>query len=268
MLYNSKGKKLIIGSSEMHYVTFGYGEKELIIILGLGDGLRSVKGQSLVLASFYKEYAKSFRVYVFGRKEVIPNDYSIKDMAKDQVTAMELLGIQSAVVMGVSQGGMIAQQMAIDFPQVVEKLVIGVSVSRNNETLNSVVNRWIAMAQAGNYRALLDDTMKKTYTHSKYKQLKFWVPLVSLIGRPKSFDRFIIQAKACLNHHVYDQLHQIVCPALVIGGDQDEVAGLNSSEEMADKIDNCQRVIYKGLGHGAYEEAKDFNQRVIAFLTN
>jgi pimeloyl-ACP methyl ester carboxylesterase len=55
---------------------------------------------------------------------------------------------------------------------------------------------------------------------------------------------------------------------LVIGGGSDAVVGKNASEEMAEKIKGSKLIIYEGLGHGAYEEAKDFNYQVMKFLSN
>lgn len=53
----------------------------------------------------------------------IPENYSTRDMAEDQAKAMKALGIANANVMGVSQGGMIAQYLAIDHPELVRKLI-------------------------------------------------------------------------------------------------------------------------------------------------
>ena len=78
--------------------------------------------------------------------------------------------------------------------------------------------------------------------------------------------RFIIQANACTQHNTYNELDRIRCETLVIGGDSDKVVGKNSSEEIAEKIPTSKLVIFKGLGHMAYEEAKDFNHQVLSFL--
>lgn len=58
-----------------------------------------------------------------------------------------------------------------------------------------------------------------------------------------------------------------MCPALVIGGGCDRIVGSDASLELAAKIKNCELFVYHGLGHGAYEEAKDFNHRVLDFLS-
>lgn len=266
MIFKAREGKISVGKSDMHYISFGTGSKNLVIIAGLGDGLKSIKGQSLTLAYYFREYSREFRVYIFGRKENLPRKYSILDMAKDQKIAMDILGLTSAHIMGISQGGMIAQQIAIDYPYVIDRLVLSVSVSRPTDTLKTVLSGWIDMAEKGDYKELLRDTMEKTYTQEKYNKYKVLLPIFSLIGRPKSFERFIVQANACLQYNVYDKLNLVSCPTLVIGGDNDKVTGPLSSEEMSHQIQGSKLILYKGLGHGAYEEAKDYNRQVIRFL--
>src|SRR5699024_2075569 len=100
----------------------------------------------------------------------------------------------NAHIMGISQGGMISQYLAIDYPKVVDKLVIGVSASKQNGTIQQVVNGWIDMAKAGNYKSLIIDSLEKTFTENKLKKYKQFYPILTKIGKPKSFNRFIIQA--------------------------------------------------------------------------
>lgn len=266
MFYNAVGKKVEIEETDLDYIEFGYGQQPLVILPGLSDGLRTVRGLALALAFYYKQFAKDFRVYIFSRKNYIDKGYTAKDMARDQKIVLEKLGIKYAFIMGVSQGGMIAQHLAIDHPEIVEKLIIGVSVSKQNQTIQSVVKSWIKMAELNDYKALTIDTMEKTFTEKRLKRNRPFYPILTKIGKPKTFNRFLIQANACINHNSYDSLDRIACPTLVIGGDSDNVVGKNSSEEMAEKIKNSKLIVYEGLGHGAYEETKDFNQQVKRFL--
>jgi len=266
MFYKAEGSRIKIGNTDMDYVVSGCGKQPLVVIPGLSDGLKTVKGQALTLAAYYKKFSKDFRIYTFSRKNSLEKGYSTRDMARDQKTAMEILGIKKACVMGISQGGMISQYLAIDYPEIVEKLVIAVSVSRPNPTLDEVVNSWINMAETKDYKKLIIDTMYKTYTKKHYNKYKPLLPIFSRIGKPESFERFIIQAKACLSHNAYNELNMIKSPVLVIGGDSDRVVGKNTSEEMAERIEQSKLVLYKELGHGSYEEAKDFYPKVKDFL--
>ena len=59
----------------------------------------------------------------------------------------------------------------------------------------------------------------------------------------------------------------ISCPVLVIGADSDRVLGGEASEEIASAIPGAELYMYEGYSHGVYEQANDFNSRVLEFLT-
>ena len=132
MLFNIKEGSIKIDNTTMDYVVFGKGTKPFVIIPGLS--LKRVKGAGHSLAYMYQMFAKDYRVYVFDRKEKIQEGYTVKEIAEDTAYVMKVLGISGAYVFGVSQGGMIAQYLAMDYPELVEKLVLGVTLSRHNET--------------------------------------------------------------------------------------------------------------------------------------
>ena len=115
MPYNVKNCKLHLEDTDMDYIVFGNGKKELIIIPGLGDGLKNVKNMAAPYSLMYKEFAKKYRVYMFSRRNLQYEGFNTRDMAKDVKFAMDSLGIEKADIIGISQGGMIAQYLAVDF---------------------------------------------------------------------------------------------------------------------------------------------------------
>lgn len=268
MFLNAKGGSISIENTAMEYISFGNGNKVLIMIPGLGDGLKTVKGYAVPFAMMYREYAEKYRVYVFSRRNKLPQVFSTRAMAKDIAIAMEYLNIEKADVLGVSQGGMIAQYLAIDYPERVNRLCLAVTLSKQNETVQRVVSNWIEMAKSDDYKDLFIDTAEKSYSEKYLKKNRWLYPLMGRVGKPKSFERFIILANACLGHNAYDDLGKIKAPTLVIGGAEDKIVTGEASKEIAEKIQNSQLYMYNGLGHGAYDEAKDFNQRVLDFLNN
>ena len=100
---------IAIRDTDMYYVSIGKGNKNLVVLPGLSDGLATVKGKAFILASPNRHFFKNYTVYMFSRKNVMPEGYTIREMASDQAAAMKELGIVKASVLGVSQGGMIAQ---------------------------------------------------------------------------------------------------------------------------------------------------------------
>ena len=120
MFYHAKNGTVKLSGGEMEYIRFGSGNRNLVMLPGLGDSLRSLKGTALPVAVMYRQFAKDFTVYMFSRRQNLPSGYTTRQMARDQAEAMEQLGIEQADVFGVSMGGMIAQYLAIDHPQKVE----------------------------------------------------------------------------------------------------------------------------------------------------
>lgn len=257
---------LSIDGSEMDVVKFGKGKKNLVMIPGLGDGIKSVKDASAGLALSYSAFAKEYTVYVFSRKRKLAEGCTTEHMAKDQSLAMELLGIEKASVIGVSQGGMIAQHLAADFPEKVEKLVLAVTAPKSNEIIQNVVGRWIELAKKREYKKVFIDTAENSYSEKYLKAYRPLLPLLSALGIPNDHERFLIQASSCLTHDASQKLCSISCPTLIIGAQQDKTVGVAASEELANSIRNSELYIYNEYGHAAYEEAKDFNSRVLAFL--
>ena len=266
MFFNAQNKRVLLQDTEMDYVVFGQGLYPLVILPGLSDGLQTVRGQAILLSWYYRQFSKDFRVYIFSRKNKTTQGYTTREMAKDQQKVLHQLDIERAFVMGVSQGGMVAQYLAIEFPDLVKRLVIAVSISRPNMTIQAAVESWKQMATADDYKSLIIDTMEKTFSARQLRKYRPFYPVISRLGKPNSFRRFLNQAEACLGHDAYGELNRINCPTLVIGGGIDLVVGPNSSEEMAAQIEDSQLVIYPELGHGAYEETKDFNRQVKRFL--
>ncbi len=265
MLYHAKNGHLEIPGGEMDYIRFGSGKRMLVMLPGLGDGLRTVKGMALPLAVLYRSLARDFTVYAFSRRTDLPEHMTTREMAADLSRAMDTLNLKKAAVVGVSQGGMIAQWLAVDDPGKVSRLVLTVTLSQPNDTVRDVVGRWTDMAKRGDYRGIMLDTAERSYSEKRLRTARMQYGLLGSFGKPKSFDRFLTQAESCVTHDARDRLSGILCPTLVIGGTDDRIVTGQASEEIAARIPDCRLFLYEGLGHGLYEEAPDYLQRVADF---
>ena len=103
MFGNIKTGSISIGESEMQYVVFGKGTRPLVILPGLSDGLRTVKGTGLMLWYQYRKFARAFQVWVFSRKNKLKSQMTTREMAKEQAMAMDKLKLNKACIMGISQ---------------------------------------------------------------------------------------------------------------------------------------------------------------------
>lgn len=263
MLYNAKELKLKLQNMELNYIKFGKGKKPLIMIQGLNT--RGIKGAALPLAFAYRIFCKDYTVYLFDRRPEVEDGITVREMAADIALAMNALGLKNADVFGCSQGGMIAQYLAIDRPDLVNKLVLAVTVSRNNDNLITTVNSWVEMTKKGDIKALVLDMAEKMYSDAYLRRYRPLLPLLTVMQKPRDTERFIRLARACLSCNAYEELDKIKCPVLVLGGREDKIVGAESSLEIIERL-GCGFYIYDGLGHAVYEEAKDFNARIYDFL--
>ncbi len=264
MAFSVKEQKLDLKDSQTGTIRFGTGSRNLLMIQGLNTN--GIKGAGLSLAWMYRMFAKAYTVYFFDRRRLVPEGMTVREMAGDVAEAMDALGIQNADVIGISQGGMIAQYLAIDRPDLVNKLVLAVTLSRNNDTIQAVIKKWISLTEQNDWKQLAADMAEKMYTESYLKRYRPMLPLLAVLQKPKDAQRFIRLAKACLTCKAYEELDKIQCPVFVIGGGQDKIVTGAASEETAKKL-NCEYYLYDDLGHAAYEEAADFNRKVYDFLT-
>lgn len=266
MLSAAKNKKIQIGDTDMYYVSFGHGKKPLVILPGLGDGLKTVKGLALPLSMKYKELLDDFKIYSFSRKNYLPEGYTTRDMARDQAEVMKMLGIEHAHLMGISMGGMVSQYVAIDYPELVDKLVLAVTLSEPNSIMSDSVDVWLELAKKREFQQLMTDIARRMYTEEFFRKNEWLLPVTGIVGEPKSYDRYIVMAKACRSHNAHEELGKIKAHTLVIGGELDATLGAEPSRRIAERIPSAELYMYEEYGHGLYEESKEFESRVKEFL--
>ena len=163
---------LHVNNIEMDYITFGKGAKTLIMIQGLNTN--GIKGAATGLAYMYRLFAKEYTVYLFDRRKDLKEGVTVRELAADIALAMDTLGIKKADVFGVSQGGMIAQYLAIDRPDLVHRMVLAVTLSRNNSTVKKVVENWIHLTEKADWKELVLDMTYKMYSDAYVKKYQFF----------------------------------------------------------------------------------------------
>ena len=260
------GGSVNIGTTSMEYVRFGNGPETLILLPGLSDGLSTVKGMAWVLSMPYRKYMHDYTIYMFSRKNDMPEGYTIEDMADDQASVLGQLGITKTAVLGVSQGGMIAQALAIRHPDLITKLIIAVSAPNANDLVKENVNRWLEIVSRNDHRALMIDTAEHYYSEGYRKKYRLLYPSLGLVGKPKTYERFIRNAQAILAFDMFDKLKLISCPTLILAGRNDQIVGVQASLDMHEQIAGSDLYIYEEYGHAPNEEDRHFYDRIFAWL--
>lgn len=245
-------------------IKFGKGEKPLVILPGLSyDGFLD-KAEDLERA--YRVFTEKFTVYLIDRNLTPKKGYTVKDMADDVAQVLKRLRIATADVFGVSLGGMVAQLLAVNYPKTVNKLVLGSTLSRPNDTFLTTLARWETLVKKGDSAAFMTDmnkTIYSSYTLKKYADV--FAVLKTDFDEFKSA-RFLTYTAAAEKFDVYGSLNIIKSETLVIGALKDKITTAASARETAARL-NCEYFEYRKYGHAVFDEAPKYKERVFKFLT-
>lgn len=252
-----------VNEIEMDWFSFGTGKKAFIIIPGLS--LRSVMLSADSIREAYKDFAEDYTVYVFDRKKNAKSGYSVREMAADTAAVMRHLGIENADIFGASQGGMMAQYMAIDSPELVHSIILASTCARSGRKTEKVFEKWISLAEKHEIQKLNHSFFETIYSDELLAQSADVMPFLESQGTAEECDNFVIFAKACIEFDSYDELEKIKCPAYVIGAVDDRALSGEASFELAEKL-GCELYMYEEYGHAVYDEASDYKQRILDFL--
>lgn len=249
---------------EMSYFAFGKGERAFVILPGIG--VKSVVSVAKAVENAYSGFADDYTVYVFDRRRNCPSAYSIREMAADTAAVMRELGIADADVFGASQGGMIAQYLAIDSPELVHAIVLGSSCAWCNDTIRATCEQWIALAEKRDITALTADFIDRLYSENTIRQYKEFLIHMNDNVCDADIDRFIILAKAIFSFDARADLAKVQCPSLVIGVENDLAVGTDASRKLAELLGGELYIYSSGYGHCVFDEAPDYKERLLGFF--
>ena len=256
------------GGFSMRFFRFGKGTRVLAILPGLS--VQSVMGLADAVEESYRLLTDDFTLYVFDRREHVPAAYSMQDMARDTEEVFDALGLKHMSVFGASQGGMLAMQIALDRPDLMDKLMLGSTTAHMTEQRFYLIEKWIALAKEGRAEDLYLSFGQAIYPQDMFDQSRQALMEAAAAVTGEELSRFVILAESMKGFDVRDKLHELDCPVLVIGDDSDEVLGADASLQLADHLGarpGVELSRYSGYGHAVYDTAPDCRERMLRFLT-
>ena len=253
---------------EIYYEIHGQGDP-LVLIMGLRRNVEWWYGQIPALSKHFKVVAFDNRGA--GRSEKPVMDYTIKLFADDTMGLMEALNIKKAHVLGVSMGGYIAQELAINYPDKVRSLVLGCTsaggervVLMSSERLKKfTANEGLSPEQI--LQKDMDIYFSDKFIRENPEKIKEFIEISSRYYQPP--DAFMRQFAACLKHDTVKRLQRITVPTLIMSGDDDPLVPPGNSRILKEFISHAELNFFRGKRHCFFiEEADQFNQKVISFL--
>lgn len=231
---------------DLHYVERGSGRPLLLV-----SGIPAIASDWDALA---EPLSQTRRVIAYdnrgsGESTTTPAPYECSQLAADAVGLLDALDIERTDVFGMSLGGMIAQELALGWPERVDRLVLGCTHCGGPHAARPD-------RAAGEAFALdTDDWAERMRLLAPFAfsarvdaaQLEAFVAKKS--GDVQSREGYRGQIAAVLAHDTYDRLPGIECPTLILTGDDDRVIPGESSEALAQRIGGARLEVIAGGGH-------------------
>jgi pimeloyl-ACP methyl ester carboxylesterase len=224
-----------------------------------------------------EELSKNFKVVTFdnrgaGRTNVSDKEFSIRLFADDTVSLMNALGISQANILGWSMGGFIAQELTLNYPEKVKKLILystscgGVkSVPRSQEAAARLTRASAGGMSAEEYLRM---TILFHHTSDFIDNNPDFVELMikRMLKAPTSPEVRMRQTGANMRFDSYDRLPRIKAPTLVLSGKRDIGIPPENGSILAKAIPNAKLVFFEKSGHTLNEEMEEVIHSITDFL--
>jgi len=264
--------KIKINDIKMYYEIYGQGPP-LVMIMGVGGNA------DFWPPRFIKKLSKIFKVVVFdnrgsGRSDKPDIEYSMKMFADDTVSLMDALNIKRAHILGISMGGTIAQELVLNYPERVEKLILcstNCGFSKSALPLPEALKIMMQPREESTPEEITRKSMSARLTEKFIKEnpkvieeciqreCKYPTP-------PKMYKR---QIDAIVKFNTYKRLKNINRPTLIMQGKHDLLSPAQNAEILAQNIKGAKLVIFEDVAHDIFSQESDIViKNLIEFLKN
>ena len=256
-------KSVSINNSEMEYIEFWNWEKVLIIIPWLS--IKSILINPEAIESAFSDFINDYKIYLIDSLKKVPENYSIEEMAEDTYKTIKEIWIETCNIFWASQGWMIAQCIAINHPDLIEKLILWSTTPKVGKKSELIFSRRIDLAKNNKIEELNKTMASDIYSEKTLKQ--FWEIILNMNKdvSDEELQKFIILAESIKYFNIEDKLQNIKCNTLAISSKKDKIFWKEWAEIIAEKT-NGKLYIYEDYSHAVYDEAPDFRTKMLEFL--
>ena len=254
-----------INGHEIHHVQRGDGEPLLLI--------QGMSGNHLHWGEpFLELLERQFALTLFdnrgvGRSARMEEPFTIADLAADAAGLLDALGLESAHVVGISMGGMIAQELALNHAEMIRTLTLGCTYSGGEGSALTSPEVWQRLADgmmSGDreraLRASFEVNVSRAYaeredTYGTWREVMAQMPAAVKV--------IMAQLQAIGGHDTSARLLGIEAPTLVIHGDEDEMLPVANGRMIASLIPGSRLEILDGVGHMFFWEEPERSAALI-----
>ncbi|HEX8119688.1 MAG TPA: alpha/beta fold hydrolase [Solirubrobacteraceae bacterium] len=240
-----------VNGQRLHYLQRGEGEP-LLLIQGMSGTHLSWGEEFLGLLE------RDFALTVFDNRGVgnssrVDGPFSIADMADDAAGLLDALGLERAHVLGISMGGMIAQQLALRHGERIRTLTLGCTYSggpgsaRTSDAIGArLAESWMSGDRERAIRTGWEVNVSPAFASSEERYARF---RESVLGARVALAVIMLQMQAIGGHDLAERLADIDVPTLVIHGDRDEMLPVSNGRMIASRIPGARLEVLAGVGH-------------------
>lgn len=255
---------------QLHYHRTGTGEA-VILIAGLGGNADLWLRQTAALSGSYE--VVTFDNRGSARSEVPAGPYTIQTMAADTVQLLDALDIAAAHVVGTSMGAMIAQEVAIQYPDKALTLTLMgaqpggahafVPPAEEREALEALATKEFEPVERA--RAWLPHVFSEEFIAANKALVDEYVEITARY--PTTTEGLKAQWAALMSYDSWERLPWITAPTLILHGSLDKLVPVENADALCVRIPNSRVSILDGAGHSiSYEAADTVNELLLQFF--
>ena len=263
----------LVSSAAVHGITLHYERtgagRRLLLLNGSGATLAT---SELLLAPFAARFdLLAHDQRGLGGTSIPPGPYSMADYAGDAAALLDHVGWASCAVVGLSFGGMVAQELAVTHPERVERLALLCTSPGGAGGASYPLHELDDLAPASRAEIggqILDTRFTPEWLDTHPRDRALAEMMSSRQGAPSDPEQLrgeTEQLEARRHHDVWDRLPGISCPTMVAAGRYDGTAPLANSEAIAARVPGARLRVYEG-GHAFLAQDRNAMPEVLDFL--
>jgi pimeloyl-ACP methyl ester carboxylesterase len=256
--------ELIFEGKKVHYEIHGNGGEPVVLLNGIMMSTASwkpfiecmTKHNTLVLVDFFDQ----------GQSERMTESYdhsiqvALLEAVLEEVSAQ--IWYEKFAIMGISYGGEVAIQYALQHPARVRRLVLANTCGRTSSWLKKIGDGWNEVAKGGNGYSYYLTTIPVIYSTKFYEDRAAWMDgreafLTQHFSKPEVLQALIRLTDSSVTYNVVDRLHEISCPTLIISSSEDVLVPPTEQQLLHEKIKGSVYVTVNGSGHASMYEAPE-----------
>jgi 3-oxoadipate enol-lactonase len=240
-----------VNDHRLHYLRRGEGEP-LLLIQGL-SGNHMHWGDDFLgaLEPDFETVAYDHRGV--GHSSPTGDPFTIADLADDAAALLDELAIERAHVLGVSMGGMVAQQLALRHSERVRTLALGCTYAGGRDsalTDPAVIQRLSGLFLSGRVEEALRAGFEYNVSPDFARDPANFELVRQIAAQlPTRVDVMLLQLQAVAAHDTSERLHEIAAPTLVVHGTEDQMLPVSNAHAIAARIPAARLEIFEGVGH-------------------